>query len=261
SASDANAEDVEVYMVTPDKDFMQLVHDHVMMYKPDNQNGGFNLIGREEVKDYFGVYPEKVIDVLAILGDTSDNVPGVKGIGKKGAPKLINKYGTLEAAIEDAPNMSSKRHREGLQKYEEEALHAKEMVTIKTDVPETLPWEKLGWEGADREELGSFFKRMEFRTLTKKYLDEEITRSSKKNGREGPEEKSGRWRQDPEGWDEDEGSEAYDPGKGCYQLVNDSNELESLVDKLVGAGIRCFDTGPDGVHPMENCVVRVSLST
>src|SRR5699024_11700606 len=104
---------------------------------------------------------------------------------KKGAPKLINKYGTLEAAIEDAPNMSSKRHREGLQKYEEEALHAKEMVTIKTDVPETLPWEKLGWEGADREELGSFFKRMEFRTLTKKYLDEEIIRASKKNAQKG----------------------------------------------------------------------------
>ncbi|HKK44448.1 MAG TPA: 5'-3' exonuclease H3TH domain-containing protein, partial [Balneolaceae bacterium] len=152
-ADRANAEDVEVYLVTPDKDFMQLVHDHIMMYKPDNQNGGFNIIDREGVKDYFGVYPEKVIDVLAILGDTSDNVPGVKGIGKKGAPKLINKYGSLEAAIEDAPNMKSKRHREGLQEYAEEAMHAKEMVTIKTDVPDTIKWEDLEWEGPNKEKL------------------------------------------------------------------------------------------------------------
>ena len=91
-ADRANAEDVDVFLVTPDKDFMQLVHDHITMYKPDNQNGGFNLIDREGVKDYFGVYPEDVVDVLAILGDKSDNIPGVKGIGKKGAPKLINKY-------------------------------------------------------------------------------------------------------------------------------------------------------------------------
>src|SRR5699024_1673330 len=156
-ASGANADDVEAFLVTPDKDFMQLVHDHVKMYKPDNRNGGFDIIDREGVKEYFGVYPEKVIDVLAILGDTSDNVPGVKGIGKKGAPKLINKYKTLEAAIEDAPNMKSKRHREGLQQYAEQALHAKEMVTIKIDVPNTERWQDLNWQGANKEKLGRFF--------------------------------------------------------------------------------------------------------
>src|SRR5699024_10627523 len=129
-ASQADAEDVNVFMVTPDKDFMQLVHNHIKMVKPDNRNGGFNLIDREGVKDYFGVYPEKVVDVLSILGDKSDNVPGVKGIGKKGAPRLINKYGSLEAAIKDAPNMKSKRHREGLTNYASEALHAKRMVKI-----------------------------------------------------------------------------------------------------------------------------------
>ena len=259
-ASDANAEDVEVYMVTPDKDFMQLVHDHIVMYKPDNQNGGFNLIDREGVHDYFGVYPEKVIDVLAILGDTSDNIPGVKGIGKKGAPKLINKYGTLEAAIEDAPNMSSKRHREGLQKYKEEALHAKEMVTIKTDVPDTLPWEKLDWEGADNEELGSFFKRMEFRTLTKKYLGEEVTKTSDKKSKEANKNQGdlfGSGKSEPK----ESELKSYDESTVSYELVATSERLEALVDKLQGAHTLCFDTETDGVDPMVNQLVGISLST
>ncbi len=105
----------------------------------------------------------------------------MKGIGKKGAPKLINKYGTLEAAIEDAPNMKSKRHREGLQEYADEALHAKEMVTIKTDVPDTIKWEDLEWEGANKEKLGKFFKKMEFQSLTKQYLEEEVTSTPSKS--------------------------------------------------------------------------------
>ncbi|MCW9707328.1 DNA polymerase I [Fodinibius salsisoli] len=259
-ASDANAEDVDVYMVTPDKDFMQLVHDHIMMYKPDNQNGGFNLIDREGVKDYFGVYPEKVIDVLAILGDTSDNIPGVKGIGKKGAPKLINKYGTLEAAIEDAPNMSSKRHREGLQKYEEEALHAKEMVTIKTDVPGTEKWEELDWEGAKNEELGSFFKRMEFRTLTKKYLGEEITRSSKKKTQKSNKNQGDLFGEGEEPVEENE-LQSYEEETVTYELVNEAESLATLVEKLKDSETLCFDTETDGVDPMENRLVGISLST
>src|SRR5699024_9406770 len=153
----------DVFMVTPDKDFMQLVHDHIKLYKPDNQNGGFNIIDREGVMDYFGVYPEKVIDVLAILGDKSDNIPGIYGIGKKGAPKLINKYGSLEAVIDNTENISSKRQRKGLKNDAEQALHAKEMVNIVTDIPDIEEWEKLKWEGPNKKELGEFFKRMEFR--------------------------------------------------------------------------------------------------
>src|SRR5699024_4517742 len=166
-----------------------------------------------------------------------------------------------EAAIEDAPNMSSKRHREGLQKYEEEALHAKEMVTIKTDVPETLPWEKLGWEGADREELGSFFKRMEFRTLTKKYLDEEIIRTSKKNAQQGHNNQTDLFGEDGNPLDGVKETKAYDSDKVSYELINEAEELESLVDKLLGADTLCFDTETDGVDPMENRLFGISLST
>lgn len=257
-ADKANAEDVDVFLVTPDKDFMQLVHDHITMYKPDNQNGGFNLIDREGVKDYFGVYPEKVIDVLAILGDTSDNIPGVKGIGKKGAPKLINKYGSLEAAIEDAPNMSSKRHREGLQEYEEEALHAKEMVTIKTDVPDTASWKELNWEGPDEEKLGAFFKRMEFRTLTKKYLGEEISRSSDKKSDSADENQGDLFIKDEE--EIESPLDEYDEDIVTYELVDEPEYVQQLVEKLRGCDRLSFDTETDGVDPMKNKLVGVSLS-
>lgn len=259
-ADRANEEDVDVYLVTPDKDFMQLVHDHVKMYKPDNQDGGFNIIDREGVKEYFGVYPEKVIDVLAILGDTSDNIPGVRGIGKKGAPKLINKYDSLEAAIEDAPNMKSKRHREGLQEYAEQALHAKEMVTIKTDVPDIIEWEELQWEGPDKEALGKFFKRMEFRTLTKKYLGEEVTRSESSGNNSGEGQTDLFNSAKPAKVTESE-RDSYDEDTVAYELVNNIEHLKGLVEKLKSHDQLCFDTETDGVDMMQSNLVGISLST
>lgn len=261
-ASDANEEDVDVYLVTPDKDFMQLVHDHIRLYKPDNNNGGFNVIGREEVKEYFGVYPEKVVEVLAILGDTSDNIPGVKGIGKKGAPKLINEYGSLEAAIEAAPEMSSKRHREGLQEYAEEALHAKEMVTIHTDVPNVEHWEELEWEGPEKGKLGAFFERMEFRTLTNKYLGREIDRSADRGGDSGDDSQGDLfWEGEEEnGEAADPVFDSYDPELCSYELVDELGKVEELVERLKGEPELCFDTETDGVDPMVNRLVGISLS-
>ncbi|MEX1010463.1 MAG: 5'-3' exonuclease H3TH domain-containing protein, partial [Balneolaceae bacterium] len=165
------AGDADVYLVTPDKDFMQLVGDGVVMLKPDPKNGGFSLIDRKGVMDYFGVWPEQVTDVLAMIGDISDNIPGVPGIGKKGAPELVKQYGSLESAIDAAPEMKSKRVREGLTLNREAALHAKKMVTIRLDVPDLPDWQQLDWDGPNRKELGQFFRRMEFRTLSRKYLD------------------------------------------------------------------------------------------
>lgn len=259
-ASQANVEDVDVFLVTPDKDFMQLVHDHIKMYKPDNRNGGFDLIDREGVKNYFGVYPEKVIDVLAILGDTSDNIPGVKGIGKKGAPKLINKYKSLEAAIEDAPNMKSKRHREGLQEYAEQALHAKEMVTIKIDVPNTVHWKNLDWDGAvNKEKLGAFFKRMEFRTLTRKYLDESEV-STNRSSTQKKEAQTDLFDSDEKSVTVKEALKSYDENTVTYTFIDNVPELRKVVHTLKGCEELSFDTETDSVDPMNNNLVGISLS-
>ena len=243
-AYNAQAEHVDVYLVTPDKDFMQLVDDHITMIKPDNKNGGFIVIDRAGVHDYFGVGPEKVIDVLAIIGDTSDNIPGVKGIGKKGAPKLINKYGSLEKAIEEAPNMKSKRHRTGLTEHSEQAMHAKEMVSIKIDVPDVQPWEDLAWEGPDKKELGLFFKRMEFRTLTRKYLGEEPGGQGTLFGSNDEENENG----------------SLNEEAVAYNLAVSKEEIIAVVKQLENANELCFDTETDSPDPMEAKLVGISLS-
>jgi len=253
-AIQANAEDTNVVMVTPDKDFMQLVHDHIEMMKPDNNNGGFIRVDRAGVLDYFGVYPEQVIDVLAIIGDSSDNIPGVPGIGKKGAPDIIKEYGSLEKAIEEAPNMKSKRHREGLSNHAEQAMHAKMMVTIKTDVPNVPDWEELDWEGPDKKELGLFFKRMEFRTLTKKYLEEDYV----------PENKSGQADLFSGGGTEPESVaseevDQLDEGKVEYRAVVELSDIEKTVKELSAIDVICFDTETDSPDPVSAKLAGISF--
>jgi len=241
-AYNAQAEHVDVYLVTPDKDFMQLVDDHITMIKPDNKNGGFIIIDREGVQNYFGVSPEKVIDVLAIIGDTSDNIPGVKGIGKKGAPKLIKKFGSLEKAIEQAPNIKSKRHREGLTQYAEQAMHAKEMVSIKIDVPNVQPWQELGWDGPDKKGLGLFFKRMEFRTLTRKYLGEEPGGQGTLFGNS-----------------EENNNGSLNEDAVVYELAVTKEEIVAVAKQLENADTICFDTETDSTDPISARLVGISL--
>ena len=246
-AYNAQAEHVDAFMITPDKDFMQLVDDHVTMVKPDNKNGGFIIIDREGVKDYFGVYPDKVIDVLAMIGDTSDNIPGVPGIGKKGAPKLVNKYGSLEKAIEEAPNMKAKRAREGLTEYSDQALQAKHMVTIKTDVPNVEDWRKFEWDGPDKKELGLFFKRMEFRTLTRKYLGEEPGGQGQLFGEPNT----------------DNGSNnkvsSFDKDVVIYRTAVTKEEIAGVVKQLQNADELCFDTETSSADPLSATLVGISL--
>lgn len=249
-AAGANADDVDVFLVTPDKDFMQLVHDHIKMLKPDNKNGGFIEIDREGVMDYFGVYPEKVIDVLAIIGDVSDNIPGVPGIGKKGAPKLINDYGSLDEALAQAHTIKAKRQREALQNNVEQAMHAKAMVTIKTDVPDTLNWEELEWKGADNKELGVFFKRMEFRTLSRKYLVDTgpiATISGDQVDLFGSIE-------EPKPLDK------INLEASGYELVTSPERVKEIVKEFKPLARFCFDTETDSANPVSASLVGISLS-
>ncbi|MCG8372091.1 MAG: DNA polymerase I, partial [Balneolales bacterium] len=251
-ATQANAEDVDVMLVTPDKDFMQLVHDHIKMMKPNNKTGGFDLVDREGVKEYFGVYPEKVIDVLAILGDTVDNIPGVPGIGKKGAPALIERFGSLEECIAQADIITAKRQREGLKEFADQAMHAKFMVTIKTDVPDTIEWEGLEWKFDDPKPLGLFFKKMEFRTLTRKYLAES-----------GPVADSAGDQVDLFGSvGEGETSEykKLDIENNQYELVTSIDRVKELANEIQNADVLCFDTETDSPNPISAGLVGLSFS-
>jgi DNA polymerase-1 len=255
-ASKAEAADADVYLVTPDKDYMQLVRDHVWMIKPDNANGGFITIDRQGVHDYFGVEPEKVIDVLALIGDTSDNIPGVPGIGKKGAPALINEYGSLDALLDQAENVKAKRAREGLLANAEQAKRAQEMVTIHLDVPGIPSWKELSYNGVtDQEALARFFERMNFRTLSAKYGAGNGSQST--TPVKGAPNAAKSSEPSPEAGTQ---SNLFDKTPRTYTLVDSLDELDTLVGKLVSTRELCYDTETSSADPMQAMLVGISLS-
>jgi DNA polymerase-1 len=165
-ATQAVASGFEVAIVTGDKDFFQLVHDGLRVYNPKEDGTWFDADG---VKEKFGVSPGQVVDVLALMGDSIDNIKGVPGIGEKGARDLIATYGDLENLIAHAPEISNKRYREGLLNHAEDARQSRELARIRTDVPVTFEPSDLEYRGADRTACFELFTRLGFRSLVMEY--------------------------------------------------------------------------------------------
>lgn len=255
-AESARNKDVDVLMVTPDKDFMQLVHDNIVMMKPLNNGEGFEIIDRAGVENFFGVPPEKVVDVLTIIGDSSDNIPGIQGIGKKSAPELIKEFGSLEKLIEMAPQHTSKRVREGIIGNEERIRLSRDMIVIKTDVVGFTDWTKLKWEGIDRAELGSFFNRMQFRTMAKKYSSADVVVAKPADFAQV----------DLFGASSGETVEVkslydtLDSNKVVYKLIQDLDSLRKLVSHFITFDTICVDTETTGKDPMLAELLGIALS-
>jgi DNA polymerase-1 len=152
----------EVAIVTGDKDFYQLVGDGIRVYNPKDEGTWYD---RDGVIERWSVPPERVVDVLALMGDSIDNIPGVPGIGEKGARELIATYGSLDAALDAAPSMSQKRYREGLTAHAEDARASRELARIRTDVPVQFEPETLRYRGPSRERCYALFSKLGFRTL------------------------------------------------------------------------------------------------
>ena len=164
-AKRAAADGFEVAIVSIDKDFFQLVRDGVRVYDPREDGAWFDASG---VVEKFGVQPSQVTDVLALVGDTSDNVAGVPGIGKKGATDLITQYGSLDTLLEKAGELKPKQ-RDALVTHRAAALQSRELVTIKTDVPIEVDFDALKYRGGSRERCYELFSRLAFRTLVNEY--------------------------------------------------------------------------------------------
>ncbi|MDP6339602.1 MAG: DNA polymerase I [Candidatus Marinimicrobia bacterium] len=164
-AKRANENDLDTYIVSGDKDFMQLVNDHIFLYTPSGRQAEIKVYDREGVKEKWGVPPEKIIDLLGLMGDSSDNVPGVMGVGEKTAVKLLNEYGTLENALDHADEVKNKRAREGLQNCREEALLSQELVTIETNMEIDTDYESMATNGFDVNALDEIFRDLEFQAL------------------------------------------------------------------------------------------------
>ncbi|MDX1383712.1 MAG: DNA polymerase, partial [Thermoanaerobaculia bacterium] len=158
----------DVILVSADKDLMQLVGDGIFLLHTSRDK----LYDAAMVEEDFGVPPDKVVDVLALMGDSVDNVPGVPGIGEKGAKKLIQEHGSVEALIEKAPELKFKKHREGLQDHADDARLSKELVTIETDLPIDFEPDRLAFEPPDAKALAGLYRELEFFPLLKELESE-----------------------------------------------------------------------------------------
>ena len=170
---------LEVLIVSNDKDMMQLVGKSVRTLRTGSGGAKADtIVDAEKVKEILGVPPEKVIDLMALLGDTVDNIPGAKGIGEKGATELIQKYGSVENALDHAAEVSNKRYREALQQQREQVMMSKQFATIATDVPLELDLDSLERRAPDVNALGALYRELGFNSLLRELGAEAVASSA-----------------------------------------------------------------------------------
>ena len=229
----------KVTIVSSDKDLMQLYKKDVRIYDPMKNK----FISEEDVKNKFGVKPNKVIDVQSLAGDSSDNVPGVPGIGVKTAAELINKYGTLEKLLEKAGEIKQNKRRETIIENKDKAIVSKKLVTLKKDVPVKDSLEDFILKNIDKDKLFNFLREMEFNRLLSSVISiyGEPNYSKEKNNLE------------------DKDKIKIDTKK--YQLINNIKELDLWIKEAEEKGEFAVDTETTSLDPHQADLVGISLST
>ena len=170
-AKQAEQQGFTVYMVTPDKDYAQLVSDNIYMYKPSRQGNGVDILGVSEILEKWDIKRiNQVIDVLGLQGDSVDNIPGIPGVGPKTAVKLLAQYDTVEGIIENVGELKGKL-KERVEEFQDQALLSKRLATIKIDVPCEFDADKYKISQMDKTKLAAIFKELEFRTLATQILE------------------------------------------------------------------------------------------
>ena len=263
-AKKAEKEGYRTYMVTPDKDFAQLVSENIFMYKPSRGKKPIEIWGIPEVQEKFEVeHPEQVIDILGLWGDVSDNIPGIPGIGEKTAKKLIKQFGSIEALIENTDQLKGKQ-KENVIEFAQQGLDSKKLATIVLDVDVDFDEKSLVMEDPDPEKIRDVFTELEFRTLAKRVLGEEIiipqTQPSKGQldlfG--GPAiETSAEAMHDAVG---EEGVKTIADTKPDYDIVVSEEKRKQLLDMLLQQTSVCFDTETTGIEAMEAEIVGISFT-
>jgi len=226
----AKKENIETLVISSDKDLMQLIQDGVSLYDPMK-----NIkIGPEAVLEKFGVSPDKVIDVQALAGDSSDNVPGVPGIGVKTASQLINEYGSLEKLLDNASSIKQEKRRESLLNNAELAIVSKKLVSLFSDVPIPYKISDLKWTPRNDDNLLVFLKENNFKRLENRYFDLE------QEGNSQPESKN---------------------IEQNYNLITKLSDLQNLIDECIKCGVIAVDTETDSINAVQANLVGVSIST
>lgn len=258
----AAAEGYTVYMMTPDKDFAQLVRENVYIYKPARMGNGIEIMGVPEVCAKWEIErPEQVIDILGMWGDAVDNIPGIPGIGEKTAKKLVQEYGSLEGLLANTDKLKGKQ-KENVENFREQALLSKKLATIDTAVPIQFDPKSLTLDPPNAEAIKELFTTLEFRTLLKRVLGEDNEAPVATAKSKGQMDLFSQPASSPTN-EEDPLPQVYktlaDSG-ALYQLVNDQDAQKALVKELLGQKEVCFDTEFTSLDPLTGELVGLSFS-
>lgn len=256
-AKQAEQEGFEVYMVTPDKDFGQLVSENIFMYKPGRKGSPPEIWGVEEILDKWDIERvEQVIDVLGLMGDASDNIPGIPGVGEKTAIKLLKQFDSVENLLENTDQLKGKL-KEKVETNADKAIISKKLATIILDVPVEYDFNDLTLDPPDREALEELFAELEFRSLGKRLLGEQFNvNTAKAKLQEGDQLDMfggavNEMNAELLGGDIQHGR-SIDSTEHKYHLVADEAGQRELAKQLNQQEIVCFDTETTGVDP-NNC--------
>ena len=246
----AESEGFEIFMVTPDKDYMQLVTEKIKMLKPGRSGGEYEVIGIPQVNEFFGVdNPLKVIDILALWGDSSDNVPGAPGIGEKTARDLIKIYQSIDNLLAHVDDLKPKQ-RESLVQNREMVLLSHRLVTIDVHVPMEITPGDLKLKNWNEQKLTELFQQLEFKTLASRLIKSEKPGPLQGSLFETKEQVSVK------------AESAYHSLQNTvhqYHVITGESELNHLVETLSGLNEFCFDTETTGLNPREAQLVGISL--
>ena len=280
-ATEAGRQGITTYMMTPDKDYGQLVSDKVFMYRPKH-TGGFEVMGVEEVKAKFDIQsPAQVIDMLGLMGDSSDNIPGCPGVGEKTAQKLVSEFGSIENLLEHTDQLKGALKTK-VETNREMITFSKFLATIKIDVPIQLEMDALVREEADENSLRSIFEELEFRTLIDRVLKKDIsgngitsaTGSKVATGKSAPsplplfpEEGGGmqgdlfaNFTPDEPGEAKKSNLETLESLTYNYQLIDTEEKRSELLQNLLTKEIFSLDTETTGTDPITAELVGMSFS-
>ena len=262
-AKKASGRGFETYMMTPDKDFAQLVSENIFMFKPSRSGNESVMWGVDDIKREFCVQsPEQVIDVLALMGDTADNIPGAPGVGPKTAMKLISEYGSIEELFRNTDKLKGKL-REIIENNREQIEFSKKLVTIELNVPVEFKEEDLITEIPDREKLKALFEELEFRTVASKILSEidKTVKNDEQKQISVPLEES--WQGTLFGDDSVPSSSnipSIEKVSHNYILLQTTSEIREIVGTLLTLKEFCFDTETTSINALESELVAMAFS-
>ncbi len=269
-AKKAEQQGFDVYMMTPDKDFGQLVSEHIFIYKPARMGNDFEILGVPEVLKRWEITDIKqVIDILGMWGDAVDNIPGIPGIGEKTAKLLVQKYGSMEGLYEHVDELKGKQ-KENVINFKEQAFLSKRLATIDTNVPIDLVEEDLILEEPNKEEVEKLFAELEFKTLAKRVLGTEIempATAAKSTPATSPNFdlfNQGASTTKPEVSVEEAVTTSnlnnINNTPHEYILVETDDQLNNVLNELLQQPEVCFDTETSSLDKIDNNIVGFSFS-